>query len=103
MAYAWHTDVAITITPHHIHLTIADAECGDSFTIIKGIDKTAISYDIITRLSRLSWAVADNGLSVENARSAMVEIMHTPVADRRWVLLRFHVQMPLSAVCSVAI
>ncbi len=86
MAYAWHTDVAITITPHHIHLTIADAEFGDSFTIIKGIDKTAISYDIITRLSRLSWAVADNGLSVENARSAMVEIMHTPVADRRWVL-----------------
>ena len=46
-----------------------------------------ISFDINTRLSRLSWSMADDHLTLKAAKKKFEEIIRTPTADRRLVLI----------------
>lgn len=87
MASVWQVDVAMTIMPRHIHLTVCDIGGEGTFTFIAAIRNTLISYDINTRLSKLSWEIADKGVSVCDATRLLEEIKETPPANKWWVLL----------------
>lgn len=71
-------DVELTITPHHVHISIVDRHDRAVFTSIASARGGATSFDTITRLSTLSWRIADNRLDIGEAR----RIFDTIVSDK---------------------
>ena len=63
IATAWGFNIEMAIMPRHIHITINYID-GHSSTLIKGLEKTHISFDIVTKLSKLSWEIADNSKDI---------------------------------------
>ncbi|MCM1346672.1 MAG: threonine/serine exporter family protein [Bacteroides sp.] len=59
MADKWHTQVQMTIMPRHIHITVWTKDKLHSYSAIECVRNRTISFEINSRLSRLSWAVAD--------------------------------------------
>ncbi len=86
MALNWKVDVSMAIMPRHIHMSVKDNE-GGCETFISSINRSVISYDIITRLSKLSWEVRDTELPLSIAHVRLEAIKSTPNANRWWVLL----------------
>lgn len=78
------TDIAIM--PRHIHLMVTDPACSDTFTSVTTIRPHPVSYEIITRLSRLSWEIADGDKSLDDARDYFQKIADTPPANPDAVL-----------------
>ena len=85
MAEVWGVRVAMTIMPHHIHFSVTDHQ-GLTDTFVAQTQHSAASFDAITRLSALSWKVADNRLTLSQARSRFAEAMKARTANRWWVL-----------------
>ena len=77
----------MTILPRHIHMTVFLPDNSDSYTYIIATHPMPISFDINTRLSRLSWSMADDHLSLDDAETRFEEIINTPPADKHLVLL----------------
>lgn len=67
MAGTWGLRACLTIMPRHLHLTVTDRTGRDLFTAIETVKVTGISFSLNTRLSRLSWQVHDNALSIGEA------------------------------------
>lgn len=86
IARSWHVGCAMTIMPRHIHMEVSNCG-GRRHTFISSIGNPLISYDIISKMSNLSWRIADNGLSLQQARASLEAIMATPCANGWWVLL----------------
>lgn len=80
-------EAVMTIMPRHIHMTVCNESHRDSFTYITAIRSATISFDVNTRLSELSWDVADGKLSFRQARKSLQEIYAIAPADRWAVLL----------------
>lgn len=59
MADKWQTKVQMTIMPRHVHLTVWNMDGQHSYSTIECVRHRNISFDVNSRLSRLSWAVAD--------------------------------------------
>lgn len=78
MANAWQVTAQIIILPGHIHLVVWDQPHAHSYSNIERIRHTGISFCINTRLSNLSWAVADQALDFAGARASMDRIVQTP-------------------------
>lgn len=72
MAAAYGKSVELTIMPRHIHMTVWSD--GDMFTSISTVARPKISYDVNTRLSRLSWQVADDGLLLDDAERVLSRV-----------------------------
>lgn len=70
--------VELAIMPRHIHLTVNDAATGEIFTSIATIVERPISYDINTRLSRLSWDIADRKIGIVDGMRMFKEIVAMP-------------------------
>lgn len=85
MARNWGVNVSMAIMPRHIHMSVTGGD-GEVDTFIASIERSIISYDIITRMSKLSWEVSDTRMPLWRARDRFEEIKTTPGADRRWVL-----------------
>lgn len=63
IARTWGITVSITIMPRHLHITVTDPEGDDLFTAIDAVPHHCpVSFSLNTRLSRLSWEVADGHL-----------------------------------------
>ena len=60
--------VELTIMPRHIHMTVWQPNADDQFTSISSVKSGPISFSLNTTLSRLSWRVADEGLSLDETR-----------------------------------
>lgn len=86
IALAFNCDAIMTIMPRHIHLTVSNLNSLDSYTCIADIRTATISFDINTKLSELSWAVADGKLDFKGAKSVFNDIISTPPSDVRMVL-----------------
>lgn len=86
MATALGCKAVMTVLPRHIHLTVSRHGCAESYTYMCDTAHGPISFDVNTRLSRLSWAFADGEVDFEGARERFSEILHTPVAAPLWVL-----------------
>lgn len=85
MAAAWGVETAMTIMPRHVHLSGALGQ-GEACTYIAAVKHPFISFDIVTRLSKLSWDVVDGELSPDAAMRRFQRIRHTAPANRWWVL-----------------
>lgn len=96
MASAWGLRSSITILPHHITVALGSDD-GGAATYCADIGSTAVSFNKITRLSQMSWEVADSHLDVARAREAFESISSTRGADSRWVL--FAVSCANAAFC----
>lgn len=77
----------MTILPRHIHMTVFVPDHSDSYTYIIATRPMPISFDINTRLSRLSWSMADDRISFYEAKERFAEIIATTGADRHLVLI----------------
>lgn len=87
MASALGCTAVMTILPRHIHLTVSRPDRSDSYTYISATRTAAISFDINTRLSELSWALADRKIDFDEARTQFDSITRTPPVDKWLVLL----------------
>ncbi|MBQ8530796.1 MAG: threonine/serine exporter family protein [Parabacteroides sp.] len=79
-------DSEMTIMPSHIHLTIWNKEHTDSYSIIRRMHKTGISFDMNTKLSKLSWEIADGKIGFQEATLLAERIYHTSSVNPRVVL-----------------
>lgn len=87
MADALGVCAVMTIMPRHIHITVCNSDRSESYTYISSIAGNVISFDINTRLSELSWALADRRIDYAEAKRRFKEILKTPPADKWLVLL----------------
>lgn len=87
MVQAWNMTVDIIILPGHIHLVVWDSLHEHSYSNVERIRHTGISFNINTRLSKLSWAVADGKANFDEARATMESIVKMPPTNPKLVLL----------------
>lgn len=86
MAHAFGKDVELTIMPRHVHMTVYGKDKNEMFTSIDTVLHTAISFDINTRLSELSWEVADRKIGFFEAKERFESIISSR-SGNRWVVL----------------
>ena len=85
MATAFGLRVDICILPSHVHVTVSDGSVSEA-----AVGKTVscgVSFNINARLSRLSWEVADKGLSLNSAVGRFEAIRHTKPTGALEVLM----------------
>ena len=58
----------LTIMPRHIHVTVTSEDGDDVFTSMAAVEGRSIDFDLNTRLSRLSWKIADGRIGLAKAR-----------------------------------
>lgn len=87
MAATFGKKVEITIMPRHIHMTVWHPGCDDIYTSISTVKATPISYSLNTRLSELSWEIADNNLPLREAERKFSEIVKADKENPWHVLL----------------
>ena len=75
-AFGMESDMAVM--PAHIHLSVWDKEHTESYSNIKRIHRCGISFNINTRLSKLSWDVADGRADFDKACAELEEISRFP-------------------------
>ena len=86
MAKSLDCEAEMTILPRHIHMTVCPADRSESYTYIIATHPMPISFDINTKLSRLSWSMADDHLTLKAAKKEFDEIIRTKPADSLLVL-----------------
>lgn len=86
MAHAFGKEVELTIMPRHVHMTVYGRNKEEMFTSIDTVLHTAISFDINTRLSELSWEVADRKIGFAEAKARFEDIIGSN-SGNKWVVL----------------
>ena len=86
IAHTFDKNVDMCIMPRHINLTVSSKDRLTSFTAISSIRCKCINFDMNTRLSRLSWEVADGRLNFEQTKKGFENIINTPTANK-WMVL----------------
>lgn len=86
MAEAFGKRVELTIMPRHIHMTVSDTSAQDVFTYILAVKPAPISFNLNTRLSRLSWKVADERISLREAQQ-MFRSIESSDSENPWLTL----------------
>lgn len=87
MANAMGCQAEMTILPRHIHMTVCLRDHSDSYTYIIATHPMPISFDINTQLSRLSWSMADDKITLQEAKTKFNEIIKTTPVNKMLVLL----------------
>lgn len=85
IAAVYSHDVELTIMPRHIHVTVCDGD--DTFTSMIAVEVRPIDFDLNTRLSRLSWKIADERMSLAKARKMFEKTKHPRHQSATAVLL----------------
>lgn len=75
IAAAFGRHVEITVMPRHLYLAISDDATGGARTMMRSIAPTPVSFSINTRLSELSWAVADGKMTFAEAKTEFGKIV----------------------------
>lgn len=86
MAEAYGMVAEVSIMPRHVHISVWGSADGDAVTTLATVRNTAISFNINTRLSELSWEVADGKIGFREAVARFDEIIRS---DRQsvWLVL----------------
>lgn len=87
MAASMGMRVEMTILPRHLHLTVTDLASGAVFTTISTVGNVPVSFNVITRLSALSWAMADGRIDFRKARGEYARIIERDSSNFVVVLL----------------
>ncbi len=74
------------IMPRHISMSVIDNTTGDSVTMVVETAKTPVSFYVNTRLSELSWEIADGRIDFDEA---LHRFHHIATCDHQngWILL----------------
>lgn len=86
IAAAYGFSAELTIMPRHINITVSLEGSDDVFTSMTAVRKTAINFDMNTRLSSLSWKISDKRLSLDSARRLFENIIR-PRPRKEWALI----------------
>lgn len=73
IAGALGVEATVEILPRYVHVILADGS-----VLIRPVGKGCINFDINTRLSRLSWDLADGKITLEDAGRRLSEITRAP-------------------------
>ena len=87
MAQTLGVEIDMGIMPTHIYATVWRHDRSDCYTVVRAMHKSAISFDVNTQLSKLSWDLADGRCDFEQARRMFEHIKQTPSANPWLVLL----------------
>ncbi len=87
IAAAYGMDVETTIMPRHIHMSVWRPNTDERYTYIAAVSHAGIDFSINTRLSELSWEIADGRISFDEARQRFDSIIHAPKSNPWLVLL----------------
>ena len=79
-------EVQLVVMPQNVHLSVRDPKADTTFSTLRRIRKMPISFDINTRLSKLSWDIADGRISLAEAQTEYAKILETPPANP-WLVL----------------
>ncbi len=82
---AWGMRVEITIMPRHLHMSFYNADNDVLLSTVLPPKKTPVSFSMNTRLSRLSWQIADGEISFSQANAALQQAV-APARENEWVL-----------------
>ncbi len=78
--------VEMSVLPRHLHITVMD-RCGrQCFTSVAPILERPVSFAINTRLSTLSWDMADGEVDFREAQKRFCRIIDTPLSSG-WAVL----------------
>lgn len=86
IAQAFGLEIEMIIMPSHLSLTGRDMTGEHSFTLVKNIHLSAISFNINTQLSKLSWDIADGRCGFEGAKARFERIKRTR-PENKWLTL----------------
>lgn len=86
MARAYGKCAELTIMPRHVHITVSCPDSSDQFTSISTVKKLPISFTLNSKLSQLSWNVADHGLTLDEAKRRLRRI-ECSEHENRWTTL----------------
>lgn len=87
IAQTYGKNVDVTIMPRHISLTVSETDGSESQTVITSIRQAPISFNINTRLSRLSWTITDREINIGEARKEFDRIITSDSQNSVMVLL----------------
>lgn len=77
MARSIDATVDMTILPSHTLITVTDEQTGETAHHSCGIARIPVNYDMNTRLSKLSWMVAEQRLTLTEAADMFRHITHS--------------------------
>lgn len=99
IARAYGKTVEITTMPRHISLSVRDDAASQSgaVTVIASVRALPVSYNVNTRLSELSWMIADGMTDFGSACAAMREIVASDTQNQ-WLVL-FLVTLANASFC----
>lgn len=87
MAGAFGMQAEVTLMPRHIQVAVGDAHTPCRMVVVRKTARCGISFDINTRLSALSWEVADGKLDFQGAVARFSRIRCTRPTNRWEVLV----------------
>lgn len=87
MAQAYGKETDMTIMPRHVHISVWEKGAADSVTSIASMHHCPTSFNMNSRLSELSWEVADCKISFDEAVSRFNRIISDDQQNRWAVLL----------------
>ena len=77
MARTIDATIDMTILPSHILITMTDNHTGETSHHSSSIARIPVNYDMNTRLSKLSWLVAEHRLDLSEAAGVFRHIIHS--------------------------
>lgn len=86
IAHAYGKDVELTVMPRHVNVTVYESDRTDMITAIEAVPATHISFNINSRLSNLSWEIADGKVTFNQAKDSFEKII-TDDKQNRWLLI----------------
>ena len=82
----------LSIFPRHLHITVSDSCRSFLFTAVSSIHDCPVNFAMNTRLSKLSWDIADGNVDFVCARRELEEITTAPAGDNG--------RLPLMVACA---
>ncbi len=97
IAASFGKDVEVAIMPRHVHISVSEADSHEVVTAITPVRHCAISFNINTRLSELSWEIADSKINFSDAVDRFHHIVSSD-SQNKWLVLTL-VSMANASFC----
>lgn len=75
IAKTYGKETELTITPHHVNISVYEAGKTDVVTSIAAVNRPQISFALNTQLSKLSWEIADKKIDFHEAQQRFAQCL----------------------------
>ncbi|MCM1032905.1 MAG: threonine/serine exporter family protein [Odoribacter sp.] len=86
IAAAFGVNVDMTIMPRHVHISIIGNDTTELLTAIASVPASGVSFNINTGLSKLSWNIVDQKMSLDEAQESFDHIINSDYQNKWFVL-----------------